>query len=195
MPKYKRRSRRSTKPSMPIHEMIDRSAIDRREVYITGVISSEVQYYLTRILTYMADESKKPINIVLNTPGGLVTDGLAIYDLLKAITIGRKTPINIVATGQCMSMGAIILQAASKRYATPHCSIGLHELSASNVGTYSNTEDNQKEIRRTQLILNDIIVNRTGMSKKKLKGLIARRDRSFTPDEAIELNLIDGVVG
>ena len=192
MPKYKRRSRRPSNPSMPIHEMIDRFAIARREVYITGVINSEVQYYLTRILTYLAEDSKKPINIILNTPGGLVSDGLAIYDLLK--TIGRRTPINIVATGQCMSMGAVILQAANKRWATTHCALGLHELSASNVGSYSDTEDTQKEIRKTQGALNDIIVARSGMTKKKLQSLIARRDRVFTPAEALELNLIDGVI-
>jgi ATP-dependent Clp protease protease subunit len=179
---------------MPIHEMIDRSAIDRREVYITGVINSEVQYYLTRILSFLSEDSNKPINIILNTPGGLVADGLAIYDLLKSITGARKTPINIVATGQCMSMGAIILQAATKRFATAHCSLGLHELSAANVGSFSSTEDTQKEIRRTQGTLNDIITARTGMTKKKLQGLIARRNQVFTPEEALELNLIDGVI-
>ncbi len=192
MPKYKRRSSRSTRPSMPIHEMIDRSAMERREVYITGIINSEVQYYLTRILTYLAEDAKKPITIILNTPGGMVADGLAIYDLLKSI--GKRAPIHIVATGQCMSMGAIILQAASKRLATTHCSLGLHELSASNVGSYSNTEDTQKEIRRTQGALDDIITRRSGMTKKKLRGLIARRDTVLTPDEALELNLLDGVV-
>ena len=192
MPRYKRRRSRSTRPSMPIHEMIDRSAIERREVYITGIINSEVQYYLTRILTYLAEDSEKPIHIILNTPGGFVSDGLAVYDLFK--TIGKRVPIHIVATGQCMSIGAIILQAASKRWATVHCVLGLHELSAENVGTYSSTEDNQKQIRKTQKVLNNLIINRTGMTKKKLQGLISRRDRVFTPDEALELNLIDGVV-
>ena len=100
MPRYKRRSRRPSNPSMPIHEMIDRSAMERREVYITGIINSEVQYYLTRILTYLAEDAKKPITIILNTPGGMVADGLAIYDLLKSI--GKRAPIYIVATGQCM---------------------------------------------------------------------------------------------
>ena len=192
MPRYKRRSKRPSAPSMPIHEMIDRSAIDRREVYITGVINSEVQYYLTRILTYLAVDSKKPIHIILNTPGGLVSDGLAIYDLLK--TLGRRTPINIVATGQCMSMGAIILQAANKRWATRHCSIGLHELSGENTGGYSKMEETHVEIRKTQTTLDDIITGRTGMTRKKLKGLIKHRDTVLTPDEALELNLIDGVL-
>ena len=192
MPRYKRRSKRSTNPSMPIHEMIDRSAIARREVYITGIINSEVHYYLTRILTYLAEDSKKPISIILNTPGGLVADGLAIYDLLT--TIGRRAPINIVATGQCMSMGAIILQAANKRWATRHCAIGLHELHAESIGTYSKLEENQVEIRKTQSLLDDIIINRTGMTLKKLKGLIKRRETVLTPDEALELNLIDGVL-
>jgi ATP-dependent Clp protease protease subunit len=179
---------------MPIHEMIDRSAIDRREVYITGVINSEVQYYLTRILSYLAEDSRKPINIILNTPGGLVADGLAIYDLLKSITGVRKTPIHIVATGQCMSMGAIILQAATKRYATRHCAIGLHELSAANIGSYSKLEETQEEIRKTQLTLDSIITGRTGMTRKKLKGLIERREAVLSPEEALELNLIDGVI-
>ena len=177
---------------MPIHEMIDRSAIDRREVYITGIINSEVQYYLTRILTYLAEDSKEPISIILNTPGGMVADGLAIYDLLT--TIGRRAPINIVATGQCMSMGAIILQAANKRWATRHCAIGLHELSAANIGSYSKMEETQEEMEKTQGALDDIITNRTGMTRKKLKGLIKRRETVLTPDEALELNLIDGVV-
>ncbi|KKL49910.1 hypothetical protein LCGC14_2310780 [marine sediment metagenome] len=192
MPRYKRRSRRPSNPSMPIHEMIDRSAIGRREVYITGIINSEVQYYLTRILTYLAEDSKKPIHIILNTPGGLVADGLAIYDLLK--TIGKRAPINIVATGQCMSMGAIILQAANKRWATAHCAIGLHELHAENIGTYSKLEENQVEIRKTQALLDGVITERTGMTRQKLKSLIKRREAVLTPDEALELNLIDGVL-
>jgi len=192
MPRYKRRSRRPTNLTMPIHEMIDRSAIDRREVYITGVINSEVQYYLTRILMYLAEDSKKPINIILNTPGGLVADGLAIYDLLK--TIGQTTPITITATGQCMSMGAIILQAANKRWATRHCAIGLHELSAANIGSFSKMEETQEEMEKTQDTLDDIVTDRTGMTRKKLKGLIKRRETVLTPDEALELNLIDGVL-
>ena len=192
MPRYKRRSRRPSNPSMPIHEMIDRSAIERREVYITGVINSEVQYYLTRILTYLAEDSEKSIHIILNTPGGLVADGLAIYDLLK--TVGKRAPINIVATGQCMSMGAIILQAANKRWATAHCAIGLHELHAENIGTYSKLEENQVEIRKTQALLDGVITERTGMTRQKLKSLIKRREAVLTPDEALELNLIDGVL-
>ncbi|KKN54389.1 hypothetical protein LCGC14_0592870 [marine sediment metagenome] len=192
MPRYKRRSRKPHQSSAPIHELIDRSAMARREVYVTGIINSEAHYYLTRILTYLAEDSKKPISIILNTPGGLVADGLAIYDLLT--TIGRRAPINIVATGQCMSMGAIILQAANKRWATRHCAIGLHELHAESIGTYSKLEENQVEIRKTQSLLDDIITNRTGMTRKKLKGLIKRRETVLTPDEALELNLIDGVI-
>lgn len=195
MPRYKRRNRRPTRPSMPIHEMIDRTAIDRREVYITGVINSEVQYYLTRILSYLAQDSRKRITITLNTPGGLVSDGLAVYDLLKSLTTTCKTPIDIIATGQCMSMGAVILQAATKRFATRYCAIGLHELSAENRGSYSKLEETQEEIRKTQAILDTIICDRTGMTRKKLKGLIEHsRERVLTSEEALELNLIDGVI-
>ena len=178
--------------ALPIDEQIDRRAVARREILLVGPIDQTVHYYLARLLHYMVGESKERITITLNPPGGTLPDGLAVYDLIT--NIAKRVPIHIVGTGACMSMGVIILQAATKRYATRNTSFLLHELQGINVGTLGQQKDVHGEMLRLQSTLNDILAERTGLSKKELTKLYERQEKFLDVDEAKKYNLIDGVI-
>lgn len=186
-------AKRSSNIYVPIYDHIERKQLERREITITGAIDSDVSHVISVKLRYLTEQSKRPITIYLNTPGGSVVDGLAIYDAIKGI-VEAGVKVNIIATGACMSMGAIILQAATKRQATKHTSLLLHELSMVNIGALGQLKDKHEEAVRLQDTLNGIIMERSGLDKKKLKELVERRDLYLTAEEALKWKLIDGIV-
>lgn len=176
-----------------IYDEIERKQLARREITITGAIDSDVSHVISVKLRYLAEQSRKPVTIYLNTPGGSVVDGLAIYDAIKSAVEGGMK-VSIIATGACMSMGSIILQAATKRLSTRHTSFLLHELSMVNIGALGQLQDKHEEAKRLQNTLNSIITERSGLDKKKLKELVERRDLYLTAEEALKWKLIDGIV-
>lgn len=172
---------------------IDQEALEkRREIYFTSTVDDSSQHHLTRLLRHLVARSKKPITIYMNTAGGSVVDGLAIYDLIREL--GKKVPINIIGTGACMSMGAIIMQAATKRSATPNCAFMLHELHAGVVGSLSQMKDLHQQFDKTQKVLNAILRERTGLTNKRIREITERKDSFFSAEEALKFNLIDGIV-
>lgn len=172
---------------------IERGLAEQRIVNVVGQVDSTMSLELAARLNYLAGVNNKPINVFLNTFGGSVTDGLAIYDLIVALN--KKVPINVVATGACMSMGTIILQAGRKRLTTPFTSFLLHELSMRNEGKLGELRDNQKEAERLQHILNGILAKRTRLSEKKLMQLFTRREFYIDAEEARKYRLVDGIIG
>lgn len=176
-----------------IYDEIERRQLERREIAITGAIDPDTAHVLSVKLRYLADIGRQPITIHLNTPGGSVVDGLAIYDLIKqTVTDGIK--VRIVVTGACMSMGTIVLQAASERIATENTAILLHELAMVNFGSLGQLKDKQAEAERLQRLLNSILIERTGLTAKKLKQLVERKDLYLTANEAKQYKIVDKVI-
>ncbi len=125
---------------MSIFEQVETARADRREMMVYGPIDTVMAHDVSSAIEHYASLNKKPITITMNTPGGSVVDGLSIYDSIKRVT-AKGIKVRIIATGACMSMGTIILQAATERLSTPHTAFLLHELSMINIGTLGQQKD------------------------------------------------------
>jgi ATP-dependent Clp protease protease subunit len=174
-------------------DQIEASLAELRVVNMVGTVDPHMAYELAMRMRYLASQNHKPISLYLNTPGGSIVDGLAIFDLLKSIQTEGKTPIDIVATGSCMSMGMIILQAARTRKATKHTHFLLHELRTAQEGNLGALRDTQVHLEKLQATLNSIIAERTGQDVKKLFKLFERREFYINVEDALKYHLIDEV--
>jgi len=137
------------------------------------------------------DDPEKDINIYVNSPGGSVTAGLAIYDTMQFV----KCDINTYCIGQAASMGAVLLTAGAKgkRYALPHARIMIHQPWGGTQGTATDISIQATEILRLKDELNQILANHTG---KKFEEIVNSTDRDFfmSAHEAKDFGLVDEVV-
>lgn len=163
-----------------------------RQVLLIGPINEPAFAATNHTLEYLAALSKKPITVLMDTYGGDINSGMAIYDMMRRVD--HKCPVNIKATGACMSMGVVILQAGRKRLATPHANFMLHQLRGVNEGVLGELRDRHRHMERLQHQLDDILIKRTGLTQRELTKLTERRDYYITAEEALNLNLIDGIV-
>jgi len=146
---------------------------------------------VAQMLFLESEDPDKDIQIYINSPGGVVTAGLAIYDTMQFV----KNDIVTYCIGQCSSMGAVLLAAGTKgkRFALPHGRIMIHQPSGGAQGQASDIEISYKEIQRLKELLAQLMSNHTGQSAKKL---IKDMDRDYfmNPDEALAYGLIDKVL-
>jgi ATP-dependent Clp protease protease subunit len=173
-------------------DKVEHTLARKRVINYSGAVDIAMQHEFAMRLNYLASISKKPITIFMNTPGGVIVDGLAVFDTIKRI--GKKVPVNIIANGACMSMGVIILQAATHRACTPNTFFLLHELQGNVQGSLSAQRDDYKFSEELQKRLNKIVTSRSGMTEKQLKKLIERRDFYIDAQEALKFGLVDEIV-
>lgn len=185
------------KPSVVHRSHYDHVAFvlaEARRVNLFGQVAADQLSHIENMLTYLIAENKrKPIDIYMNTPGGSVVDGLAIYDSLIRKR-GQGTPINITVQGASMSMGVVILQAATWRLATPNSQFLLHEVSYGTRGRMSEQEDELEVAQKMQDKLDSIIVERSGIPLTELKKLTRRKDYTISAEEALDHHLIDEII-
>jgi ATP-dependent Clp protease protease subunit len=138
-----------------------------------------------------AEDPEKDIHLYINSPGGVVSSGLAIYDTMRFI----KPEVNTLCLGQAASMGALLLAAGTKgkRWALPHSKIMIHQPSGGFQGQASDIEIQSREIRRTRLALDTILSQATGHPVEKI-SIDTERDNFMDPLEAKEYGLIDIVI-
>jgi len=161
-----------------------------RVIFIGGPISDGVANAVCAQLLFLNNQSvKKPINIYLNSPGGVVTGGLAILDTMRYV----EAPIHTFCIGQCASMGAVLLAAGDHRYALAHSRVMIHQPWGGAEGTASDIEIQAKEIQRLKKILNGILAEATGKEIEAIE-VATDRDNFFSADEALEFGLLDEVV-
>jgi len=167
---------------------------ESRRVRLLGEIALHTMAHIANSLDYlMLQDKKKPIEILLNSGGGEVIQGLAIYDAI--IAANKITPVNITAMGACMSMGAIILQSGRVRRAYPNTEFLLHEVSYGEFGRHSEHKDRAKQVARMQGRLDSILISRSKLTQDSLRELIERKDYHITASEALEHGLIDEIIG
>ncbi len=143
-------------------------------------------------MLFLAMENKKlDINLYLNTPGGSISAGLAIYDTMKYV----ECDVSTVCIGMAASMGAVLLAAGSKakRYALPHSRIMIHQPYGGFEGAASDISRQAEEILKLKSILNEILAESTGQALKKVEK-DADRDFYMSPEEAKEYGIIDDVI-
>jgi len=181
----------AAKPNRTFEDEVAYTLSEQRRFSLAGEIGRSVHSTTDNMLAYMTAKNKKPITVLMNTPGGSVIEGLGIYDSIKHHE--KKVPINIVVQGACMSMGVIVLQAATKRFATPNSQFLLHEVSYGSHNSISGQEDEFIQASKLQAKLDKIIVDRSGIDIVELRKLIKRKDYSISAQEALEHNLIDAI--
>ena len=146
---------------------------------------------VAQMLFLQSEDGKKDINLYINSPGGSVTAGLAIYDTMQFLSCDVAT----YCMGQAASMGAMLLTAGAKgkRFALPNASIMIHQPLAGMQGTAEEIMIHRKELRRVKERLNNLLVNHTGKTLVEIEDG-TDRDNFMTSQEALDYNLIDRVV-
>jgi ATP-dependent Clp protease protease subunit len=166
--------------------------LKERIIFLTGVIEDNVASLICAQLLFLESENpNKDISFYINSSGGAVTSGLAIYDTMQYI----KPDITTVCIGQAASMGSLLLTAGSKnkRYALPHSRIMVHQPSGGVQGQASDIQIHANEILTIRKKLNEIYVLHTGQNIKKIEEYLDR-DSFMGPDEAKDFGLIDKIV-
>ena len=166
--------------------------LKERIVFLVGPVNDTVASLVTAQLLFLESENpKKEINFYINSPGGLVTAGLGIYDTMQYI----NSPVSTLCIGQASSMGSFLLAAGAKgkRYSLPNSRIMVHQPSAGYQGQATDIEIHAKEILALKDRLNKIYSKHTKKSDAEIKKAL-ERDNFMTPTEAKNFGLIDAVV-
>ena len=166
--------------------------LKERIIFLVGPVNDNVATLVTAQLLFLESESpKKEISFYINSPGGLVTAGLGIYDTMQYI----KPPVSTLCIGQASSMGSFLLAAGEKgkRFSLPNSRIMVHQPSAGYQGQATDIEIHAKEILALKGRLNKIYSKHTKKSEEEIKKAL-ERDNFMTPTEAKEFGLIDEVV-
>jgi len=166
--------------------------LKERIVFLTGGVNDEIASVVCAQLLFLESENpNKDIAFYINSPGGIVTAGLAIYDTMSYV----RPDISTVCIGQAASMGSLLLAAGTegKRFALPNSRIMIHQPSGGAQGQATDIEIQAREILALRQRLNDIYVKHTGQSLDVIETAV-ERDRYMTPDEAREFGIVDEVV-
>jgi ATP-dependent Clp protease, protease subunit len=163
-----------------------------RIIFLTGPIHDGMASLICAQLLFLeAENPDKEIFMYINSPGGVVTSGLAIYDTMNYV----KPLVSTVCVGQAASAGSLLLCAGAKgkRYALPNSRIMTHQPSGGVQGQATDIEIHAKEILNLRQRLNQIYVERTGQSLDVIQSIM-ERDKFLSPEEAMDLGIIDAVI-
>ena len=174
-----------------IMSVLSRDLMSKRTIYLNGEINDEAALSIITQLHYLEDNSQEPITLVINSPGGSVSAGLAIYDVMQALSC----PVTTAAIGLAASMAALVLAAGTKgrRYASPNSRVMIHQPLGGAQGQASDIEITAREIRKTKQELYEIIAAHSGAPIEKIEK-DADRDYWLSAREAKEYGLIDEVL-
>ena len=166
--------------------------LKERIIFLTGPINDNVASLVTAQMLFLESENpKKEIYLYINSPGGLVTAGLGVYDTIQYI----KPAVSTLCIGQAASMGSFLLAAGEKgkRFSLPNSRIMVHQPSAGFQGQATDIEIHANEVLALKKRLNEIYSKHTGKSTEDIKKAL-ERDNFMTPENAKEFGLIDEVV-
>ncbi|HKD69988.1 MAG TPA: ATP-dependent Clp endopeptidase proteolytic subunit ClpP [Candidatus Binataceae bacterium] len=163
-----------------------------RIVFLGSEVNDDVANLVTAQFLFLESEDpEKEISFYINSPGGSVTAGLAIYDTMQFI----KPPVSTLCLGQAASMGALLLTAGHKgrRYALPHSRIMIHQPLGGAQGQATDIDIQAREILRVREELNNLFVKHTGQSLRKIEK-DTDRDMFMGPEQAVEYGIVDEVI-
>lgn len=166
--------------------------LKERIIFLTGEVNDEVSALVCAQLLFLeAEDPKKDIFLYINSPGGVVTSGMAMYDTMQYISCD----VNTLCIGQACSMGSLLLAggAKGKRFALPNARIMIHQPSGGFRGQATDIEIHAKEILDMKKRLNQIYANHTGKKLDVIEKAM-ERDNFMTPQEAKKFGLIDHIV-
>jgi ATP-dependent Clp protease protease subunit len=166
--------------------------LKERIIFVTGPIEDQVASLITAQLLFLeAENPKKEISMYINSPGGVVTSGMAIYDTMQFI----RPPVATLCIGQAASMGSLLLCAGEKgmRYALPNARILLHQPSGGFQGQASDIERHAEDIIKMKRRLNEVYVHHTGQDYETIDRTLDR-DYFLTAEDAKAFGLVDEVI-
>ncbi len=174
-----------------VYDIYSRLLKDRIIFLGTGVNDEVANAIVAQMLFLQSDDPKSDIHLYVNSPGGSVSAGLAIYDTMQFVTCDVAT----YCIGQAASMGAVLLTAgaAGKRFALPNARIMIHQPLAGMQGTAIEIDIHAREFRRIKQKMNDILLKHTGQSLEKIEK-DTDRDCFMSAEQAVEYHLIDKVI-
>ena len=165
--------------------------LKERVIFVTGGVEDHMASLITAQLLFLeAENPKKEISMYINSPGGVVTSGMAIYDTMQYI----RAPVATLCIGQAASMGSLLLAAGEKdmRFALPNARIMVHQPSGGFQGQASDIERHAQEILDMRARLNKIYVTHTGQNLRKIEDAL-ERDTFMTADQAKDFGIVDEV--
>lgn len=173
------------------YDIYSRLLKDRIILLGTEVNDAVASLICAQLLFLESQDPEKEISLYINSPGGSVTAGLAIYDTMQYIT----APVSTVCMGLAASMGAFLLAAGEKgkRFALPNCQIMIHQPSGGFRGQATDIEIHAREILRLKDRLNHILADKTGRSFEEVVRA-TERDNYLTPEESLDFGLIDKIL-
>ena len=169
-----------------------------RRIYLSGVVDDDMSAYVrSDLLSWehqdeMEEREPSEVMVIINSPGGFVTEGLEIYDTLMEYRAKGWT-INTRCTGSAMSMAAVLLQAGERREMTPRATFMFHEISAGYFGNTSEIKNRLKYTESLQDHLSHILASRSNVSYKEIQEMWANKDVFLTATETYEKGFVDGI--
>lgn len=166
--------------------------LKERIVFLSGEVDDTTAALVTAQMLFLeAEDPEKDIFLYLNSPGGQVTAGLAIYDTMQYI----RPPVSTLCLGQAASMGAVLLAAGAKgkRYALPHSRVMIHQPLGGAQGQATDVDIQAREILRVRALLNEILARHTGQDLATIEES-TDRDRFMNGAQAVEFGIIDEVI-
>ena len=173
------------------YDIYSRLLKDRIVFLGTGVDDNVANAIIAQLLFLESDQPDQDIYLYINSPGGQVSSGMAIYDTMQYI----KPDVQTICIGQAASMGALLLAAGAKekRFSLPHARIMIHQPSGGFQGQHSDIEIQAKEISKIRVILDGILATHCGQDHKKVRQ-DTERDNYMTGEEALKYGLIDKLI-
>ncbi len=182
------------KQGAPVGMLIQKKFLEQRKIFLWGAVTDETAKDLTEKLLYLeATDPGKEITFYINSPGGSITAGMAVYDTMQLVT----SPITVVVTGMAASMGSILLSGAKKgrRLLYPHSRVLIHQplISGRMIGPASDINIQAKEMEKLRQELNQILAHASGQPLERINR-DTDRDFYLNAQEAIEYGLADKIV-
>ncbi|MDN3596776.1 ClpP family protease [Zunongwangia endophytica] len=174
-----------------IQDKIDAKFLEERKIFLWGAVDDKSAKHVIDRLLYLDLEGKEEIQLYINSPGGYVTDGFAIYDTIQAI----EAPVSTICTGLAASMGSILLSAGKKgrRFIQPRAKVMIHQPSGGARGQASNIEIQATEILKTKELSAEILAKNCGQTVEKVMKDF-NRDYWMDAEESLEYGIVDDIL-
>ncbi|MEP0264222.1 ATP-dependent Clp protease proteolytic subunit [Dokdonia sp.] len=173
-----------------VQDAIDNSLLEQRKVFLWGMVEDSSAKHVIDRLLYLDSISNDEIQLFINSPGGYVTSGFAMYDTIKQI----KSPVSTICTGLAASMGSLLLSVGEKgrRFIQPHARVMIHQPSGGAQGQASDIEITAQEIIKTKELSAQILADNCGQTFEKIMKDF-QRDHWMGAEESVAYGIADGI--
>jgi ATP-dependent Clp protease protease subunit len=174
-----------------VQELIDARLLEERKVFLWGMVDDDSAKHVIDRLLYLDMQNNKEIQLLINSPGGYVTSGFAMYDTITSL----KSPVSTICTGLAASMGSILLSVGKKgrRFIQPHARVMIHQPSGGAQGQAANIEIQAREIIKTREIGARILSENCGQPFEKIMKDF-NRDYWMDAQESVDYGIVDGIL-